>query len=324
MRLVVALGGNAMTAADGSARPEEQAAAIEQAVGPLADLVVTGHQLVITHGNGPQVGNLLVKNELAAAVVPPVPLDWCVAQTQATIGVLIMNGLDAALSRRGSSVRTATLVSRTVVDGAAAGFTEPAKPIGRYRPRAEAAVMMRHGQTWQDRGERGWRRVVASPEPLACLDAPAVAAMLSAGYVVVCSGGGGVPVVQLGPGRYRGVEAVIDKDLTAALLAAELDAERLIIATDVDSAMLDYGTRHQRPLRRIGRSALEALAANGAFGRGSMGPKVTAACRFVAASGGTATIASLTKLADAVAGRAGTIVLPDAATDPEIEGESIA
>ena len=158
----------------------------------VADLVTSGHEVVLTHGNGPQVGNLLVKNELAASVVPPVPLDWCGAQTQGTIGVLVLNALDAALARRGDPTRTAVLVSRTLVAADDPHFAEPSKPIGRYLPRDEAAVMIEHGQTWQDRGERGWRRVVASPEPLECLDAHAARALLFAGFVVVCAGGGGV------------------------------------------------------------------------------------------------------------------------------------
>jgi carbamate kinase len=308
MRIVIALGGNAMTAPDGSARPADQQAAIDRAAEPIAELVCAGHQVLITHGNGPQVGNLLVKNELAAAVVPPVPLDWCGAQTQATIGLLIMNALDRALTARGSRVATATLVSRTLVDVDDPGFTRLSKPIGRYLPAAEAALMRAHGQHWRDFGERGWRRVVASPEPLECLDSAAALALLSAGYLVVCSGGGGIPVVADGPRNYRGVEAVVDKDLTAALLAASVRADRLVIASDVEHVMLDFGTAHARPLGRVPVSVLSALSGDGMFSAGSMAPKVTAACRFVRATGQPATITALTALDDALAGRTGTIV----------------
>ncbi len=312
MRIVIALGGNAMTAADGSARPQDQRAAIELAAGPIADLISDGHQVVLTHGNGPQVGNLLVKNELAAAVVPPVPLDWCGAQTQATIGVLMLNALDRALAARGTSVPTAAVVSRTLVDAGDPGFSRPTKPIGRYLGEAEARVMIEHGQHWADRGERGWRRVVASPEPLRCLDAPAVVALLATGFAVVCFGGGGIPVVADGsPAGYRGVEAVIDKDLTAALLAATLSADRLIIATDVDNVVLGWGTERPRPLTGISVGELEALAAGDAFASGSMGPKVAAVCRFVRQSGRPAAITSLGAIAAALAGEAGTIVHPD-------------
>lgn len=306
MRVVIALGGNAMTAPDGSARPDDQRAAIERAMAPVADVVAGGHEVLLTHGNGPQVGNLLVKNELAAAVVPPVGLDWCGAQTQGTIGVLIMNAL-----ARYDITRVATLVSRTLVDADDAGFRAPSKPIGRYLPADEAALMIEHGQVWQDRGARGWRRVVASPRPRACVDAGAAAALLGAGYVVTCSGGGGVPVVEDGHSGYRGVEAVIDKDLTAALLAITLDADALVIATDVEAAMVDWGTPQQRPLGHVDVATLRAHAAAGAFAGGSMGPKVEAVCRFAestTATAGFAAITSLERIADAVARTSGTIV----------------
>ena len=311
MRIVIALGGNAMTAPDGSARPADQQAAVDVAAEPIAELVQAGHQVLITHGNGPQVGNLLVKNELAAAVVPPVPLHWCGAQTQATIGLLIMNALDRALTARGSAVATAALVSRTLVGADDPGFAMPSKPIGRYLPAAEAALMISHGQHWRDLGQRGWRRVVASPEPLECLDSAAALALLAAGYLVVCSGGGGIPVVRDGPGSYRGVEAVVDKDLTAALLAASVQADRLVIATDVEQVMLDYGTEHARPLGRVSVSELAELSERGLFDAGSMAPKVAAACRFVRATGRPATITALGALAAALAGRTGTIVEGD-------------
>lgn len=308
MRVVIALGGNAMTAADGSATPADQRAAIESAAEPIADLVTAGHQLVVTHGNGPQVGNLLVKNELAAAVVPPVPLDWCGAQTQATIGLLLLNALDAALARRGSPSRTAALVSRTRVAADDPAFDRPSKPIGRYLTRDEAQRMIAHGQHWEDRGERGWRRVVASPEPLECLDFPAAVALLDAGYVVVCSGGGGIPVVTGPDGSVQGVEAVIDKDLTAALLAVQLRADRLVIATDVENAVVGWGTPQARPLREISLTEIETLAADEEFASGSMGPKVAAACGFVRRTGRPAAITSLAWIAEALKGARGTIV----------------
>jgi carbamate kinase len=307
MRVVIALGGNAMTAPDGRARAEDQQRAVETAMAQVAELVGSGHQVVLTHGNGPQVGNLLVKNELAAAVVPPVPLDWCVAQTQGTIGLLVLNALERALAGRGHPPLVAALVSRTVVDANDPGFAAPSKPIGRYLPYAEARVLVDHGQTWQDRGPRGWRRVVASPRPLACLDADAVTRLADAGYVVVCAGGGGVPVVADPAGGYRGVEAVVDKDLTAALLAEAVTAEVLVIATDVPAAVLDWGTPHARPLGRITATELADHARRGHFGSGSMAPKVEAAVQF-ARTGGTAVITSLAHIAEALDGSAGTIV----------------
>jgi carbamate kinase len=309
MTMVIALGGNAMTAPDGRARPEDQRAAVAVAAESVAGIVADGTRVVLTHGNGPQVGNLLVKNEIAASVVPPVPLDWCGAQTHGTIGVLILNALDAALARRGVSTPIAVVVSRTLVDPGDRGFTDPTKPIGRYLPAAEAADLIAHGQTWRDFGSSGWRRVVASPEPLECLDAAAAAALLAAGFVVVCAGGGGVPVVRDRSGGLRGVEAVIDKDLTAAVLARQLGARTLIIATDVEAVVEGWGTGAARPIGEIPVAQMRALARDGHFQAGSMAPKVEAACRF-AEGGGRAIITSLHHIADALAGRAGTAVIP--------------
>jgi carbamate kinase len=308
MRIVIALGGNAMTSADGSAHPEDQQAAVGEAAGPIADLVAAGNEVMLTHGNGPQVGNLLVKNELAVSVVPPVPLDWCGAQTQATIGMLFMNALDAALAERGVDARTATLVSRTVVDADDPGFENPTKPIGRYLGEEDTKPLAEHGQRFVRVGDRGWRRVVASPEPLECLDAPAADVLLAQGYVVVCSGGGGIPTVRTDDG-YAGVEAVIDKDLTAALVAARLHAELLVIATDVEHVLLDWGTPDARPLGRVTAPEMRRIAAEQGFATGSMGPKVEAVTRFVERSGGTGIITSLGLLSEAVAGEAGTRIV---------------
>jgi carbamate kinase len=314
--VLIALGGNAMTSPDGRAGPEDQKAAITVAMDEVADIVASGAQVVLTHGNGPQVGNLLVKNEIAANVVPPVPLDWCGAQTQATIGFLIMNALETALSSRGVTTgRPAVLVSRTLVRADDPHFADPTKPIGRYLPADEAAAMIEHGQTWKDMGAKGWRRVVASPEPVECLDADAAHVLLDAGYTVVCAGGGGVPVARdQETGVLGGVEAVIDKDLTAALLARQLGADTLLIATDVKAVMTGWGTPQERSLGTVTVAELRELAARGEFGSGSMGPKVDAACRF-AAGGGTAIITHLAAIEEALAGRAGTVVTGGGAPD---------
>jgi carbamate kinase len=235
-----------------------------------------------------------------------VPLDWCGAQTQGTIGFLLLNALERHLTAGGLDRPVAALVTRTLVDPADAGFAAPSKPIGRYLPAAEARVMSEHGQLWQDRGERGWRRVVASPEPRAVLDAPAANALLAAGYIVVAAGGGGIPVARDATGSLHGVEAVIDKDLSAALLARAVGAQTLIIATDVAAAMLDFGTPRARPLGLVTAADLRRYADEGHFTAGSMGPKVEAACRFVEAGGDRAVITSLDLIADAVSEPAGT------------------
>jgi carbamate kinase len=311
MRVLLALGGNAMTGPDGSATPAAQIAAVEVAMQAAARLVAAGHELVVTHGNGPQVGNLLVKNELAAHVVPPVPLDWCGAQTQGTLGFTILDALDGALAGTSAVRPVAALVTRTLVDRHDPGFTHPSKPIGRYLPPEQARQMIEHGQVWEDRGEKGWRRVVASPEPREVLDVAAVRALLAAGHVVVAAGGGGIPVVRDEDGRVRGVEAVIDKDLTAALLARTLDADVLVIATDVDHAAVDWGTPRQRELGRVTLAEMRAHAAAGQFASGSMGPKVEAAIRFVEGGGPRSVITSLTHITDAVEGSFGTVIEPD-------------
>src|SRR4051794_3459040 len=181
-----------MTGPDGSATPGAQRDAIREAASHIADVVAAGAEVVLTHGNGPQVGNLLVKNEMAAHVVPPVPLDWNVAQTQATIAFTLADELDAALAVRGLQQRTAGVVTRTLVDADDPHFAEPSKPVGRFVAREEAERFIALGQRWEDRGERGWRRVVASPEPLSVVDWPAVATLAAAGFVVVCAGGGGI------------------------------------------------------------------------------------------------------------------------------------
>ena len=314
MRVLLALGGNAMTNAEGRARPEDQIAAAQVAMAAVAELLSEDVEVVITHGNGPQVGNLLVKNELAAAVVPPVPLDWCGAQTQATLGFILMDALDASLMSRGVLRRSAAVVTRALVDSDDPGFTKPTKPIGRFLPAEEAQLLVDHGETWEDRGEKGWRRVVASPEPLEIVDGPAVQALVQSGFVVVANGGGGIPVVRDGDGNLRGVEAVIDKDLGAALLARTVAADVLVIATDVPHAVLRYGTPEAADIGTVTVETMRSYAEEGHFASGSMGPKVDAACRFVEHGGARAIITDLAHLSRAVHGDGGTVVVPDTAT----------
>ena len=259
-RVVVALGGNAI-AGERGADPESQQIAVEGACEQIAELVGDGHEVAITHGNGPQVGNLLLKNDLARQVVPPVPLDWCVAQTQATLGFLIVTALEAALARRGAARMVATVVTRVLVDRDDPAWERPTKPIGRYVDADEAAERIAAGEAWEDRGERGWRRMVPSPRPLEILDRATVEALIADGAIVVAAGGGGIPMVR-DDGRLRGVEAVLDKDLTAALLARTIGAGCLLIATDVEAAAIGYGTDGQRVAGR-GRARAPARAARG-------------------------------------------------------------
>ena len=308
MRVLIALGGNAMTGADGNASVEAQQEAVAGAMAHVSGLVAAGHDVVLTHGNGPQVGNLLVKNELAASVVPPVPLHWCGAQTQATIGFLIVTALEAALADHGVDRKVAVVVTRTLVDGDDPGFQTPTKPVGRFLSQHQAQRFVAMGQTWADRGAKGWRRVVASPEPLEILDAAAIDALVASGFVVVGAGGGGIPVARDADGSLRGAEAVIDKDLAAVVLARTVNAEALVIATDVEAAVKGYGTPEAEPIGRVTPEEMRAIAAEGHFASGSMGPKVEAAVRFVEQGGHRSVITSLEQIEPAARGEVGTVV----------------
>jgi carbamate kinase len=304
-RVVVALGGNAI-AGERGADPESQRLAVEAACEQIAELVAHGHEVVITHGNGPQVGNLLLKNDLARDIVPPVPLDWCVAQTQATLGFLIVTALEAALARRGDDRLVSTVVTRVLVAADDPAFAEPSKPIGRYVDEQDARERIAAGEAWQERGERGWRRVVPSPQPLEILDRGTIEALIADGAIVVACGGGGIPMMREG-GRLRGVEAVLDKDLTGALLARTVGAACLVIATDVEAAAVGFGTERQEWLGAVDAERLRELLALGEFTGGSMAPKVEAAIAF-ADAGGRSVITSLDRLREGVEGAVGTRV----------------
>jgi carbamate kinase len=313
-RTVIALGGNAISPAGTAGTAEEQTANLHRSMRQVAELVAAGlGQLVLTHGNGPQVGNVLIKNDLAKHVVPPVPLDWCVAQTQATIGFTIANTLTHELAARGLRLPVVPVVSRVLVDRDDPGFATPTKPIGGYLTDAdEVARREADGEVFVRQGDRGWRRVVASPEPRACVDRPAIELLLDDGAVVVANGGGGIPVVDDGDGPLRGIEAVIDKDLAGARLAEEIGATRFVVLTDVDGVALDHGTPQERWLGTVAPAELRAAQQDGQFAAGSMGPKVEAVCRFVERTGGVAAIASLDDAVGAVRGDAGTQVRGDA------------
>ena len=305
-RLVVALGGNAI-AGERGADPESQRLAVEGACEQIAVLVEHGHDVVITHGNGPQVGNLLLKNDLARHVVPPVPLDWCVAQTQATLGFLIVTALEEALRRRGIERLISTVITRVLVNPEDPAFAAPTKPIGGYVSAEDAAERIAAGEAWEERGERGWRRVVASPEPLEIIDRGTIAALMAEDAIVIAAGGGGIPVFRDEEGHLRGIEAVLDKDLTGALLARTAGADCFLIATDVEAAAVGFGTDAQEWLGAVDAGRLRELLAAGEFGTGSMGPKVRAALAF-ADAGGRSVITSLERLREGVEGDAGTRV----------------
>jgi carbamate kinase len=309
--VVVALGGNAILQPGQVGTFEEQLFNIDAAMRRIAALAAAGWRVVLTHGNGPQVGNLLIQNALAARTVAPMPMDVCGAESQGQIGYLAAQSLANHLRRRKLAAPVVCLVTQVAVDARDPAFASPTKPVGPFYAEAEAQrMMLEEGTAMREDAGRGWRRVVPSPEPIEIVELAAVRGLVESGAVVVCSGGGGVPVTRR-RGALSGTDAVIDKDLAAALLARELAADALLILTDVKCAYADYGTPEQRPLGSLSASEMRALAAAGHFKAGSMGPKVEACLRF-AESGGEAVIASLTEVEEALAGSAGTHILPDA------------
>lgn len=303
--VVIALGGNAILQPGQRGTVAEQRANIATACEEVARVLAGGHRVILTHGNGPQVGNILLQNEEARAVVPPCTLDLCGAQSQGLIGYLFQQELQRRTGRPAVS-----LVTQVVVDPADPAFTNPTKPVGPfYTPDAALRLQEERGWAMKEDAGRGWRRVVPSPEPRRVVEVEAIRRLADGGGLVVACGGGGVPVAE-DAGTLSGLEAVIDKDLTAAVLARDLGAELLVILTDVDAVALHYGRPAQRPLGAVTVAELERHAADGHFRAGSMRPKVEAAVRFVRGGGARAAIASLARAAEAVAGSAGTQVTP--------------
>lgn len=291
MRLVVALGGNAILRRDERGTADEQRVGIREACEGLADLAASGHSLIVVHGNGPQVGALLIQHDAARTTVPPMPLDVLVAQTQGGIGYLLQQELDAALRGRGIPKQVVTVVTEIEVDPADPAFTRPTKPIGPYLSAAEAGRLHRSGVPVVELPGGAWRRVVASPRPRAMVGEQALRALVDLGAVPIVAGGGGVPVIPDDDG-YRGVEGVIDKDLAAALVADVADAGALVILTDVDRVIVDRGTKAERAAPQLTVAEAEAALAAGQFPPGSMGPKIEATVR-AARAGRRAIIASL-------------------------------
>jgi len=310
MRVVVALGGNALSPAGGTGTADEMRAALARTSETLADLVARDVSLVITHGNGPQVGRILLQQEYAAEHVPPMPMDVCGAQSQGQIGYLLAQSLDSALRRRGLPTRALCLVTQVVVNGRDPAFRRPTKPVGPSYERPEAQrIAHQTGHVFRIMPDRRWRRVVASPAPLRIVEEEPLLQIIDAGHVVVAAGGGGVPVVEHRR-ELRGVEAVVDKDLTAARLASLVRADVLLILTAVPRVQVGFGTADAHSLDRVSAAEARSLLAAGEFPEGSMGPKVSACLAFLDAGGPRAVIAALDDAADAVFGDAGTTFVP--------------
>ncbi|MBN9244914.1 MAG: carbamate kinase [Mesorhizobium sp.] len=296
MRIVVALGGNALLKRGEPMTAENQRANVRRAAVELAELVKAGHSLVITHGNGPQVGLLAL--QAAATSGTPFPLDVLDAETAGMIGYVIQQELGNVVKDR----PVATLLTQVRVDPHDPAFATPTKPIGPVYDEATARRLAAE-RGWAVAPDNDkWRRVVPSPKPLEILEAAVLAFLVEHGVIVICAGGGGIPVVELNGGGIAGVEAVIDKDLASSLLARQLGADMLVMLTDIDAVYLDWGMPKARPLSRLQAGDLSAAA----FASGSMGPKVEAAIAFATETGQPAAIGKLEDAVEIVAGRRGT------------------
>jgi carbamate kinase len=308
--VVIAIGGNASYPPTIRGLAEEQLALMETAAEHLVSIVRSGYRLVLTHGNGPVVGNILFRMARTADELPPMPMDICVAHSQGGMGYMLQQTLANVLHRHGIDAAVSSIITRVEVNANDPGFAAPTKPVGRFFAKDEADRLAReHGWRFVEDAGRGYRRVVPSPVPHAILDLPTIRALLAAGTIPIAAGGGGIPVVRDANGDYAGVSAVIDKDLTSALLAAELQAETLVMLTAVDRVALDFGRPTQRPIDRMTADEAQRHFDDGQFPAGSMGPKITAALRYLARGGGKAVITSLDRTCDALRGDAGTTIV---------------
>lgn len=307
-RVVVAIGGNSLIADPKRQTLDDQFAAARETDHHIGGLVAQGFDVTVVHGNGPQVGFILLRSELARDELHEVPLDVCVADTQGAIGYTLQQTLVEDLQQRGIDRGVVTVVTQVEVDPDDPAFAHPTKPIGSFMT-AEEAAERRDQQGWDvvEDANRGWRRVVASPRPQRIVELPAIRHLLEGGFVVIGVGGGGIPVARNAAGELRGVAAVIDKDHAAAMLAEELGATRLIISTAIEQVALDFGTPEQRFVDHLTLEEARAYLAEGThFAPGSMAPKIAAVIDFLTAGGEEAVITTPQRLEEAVAGEAGT------------------
>lgn len=303
---VLAIGGNSLIRSKDRSSFADQLATTAETCRHIADLVEAGNGVVVTHGNGPQVGFILIRSHLARNRLPEVPLDACNAQTQAEIGYMIQQSLDNQFKQRGIAKPVVTVVTQVVVDSADSAFQHPSKPVGPFYTKGEAARLERElGWVLREDAGRGFRRLVPSPRPVEVVEKPEVQSLLQSGAVVVACGGGGIPVIR-DNGTLKGVAAVIDKDLASSLLAARLGAERLVISTAVEHVYLNYGLANQQPLGNVSVVEMHKHQAARQFPAGSMAPKIEAALDFLEHGGREVIITDPDHLADALAGRAGT------------------
>jgi carbamate kinase len=312
--VLIAIGGNSVIKDISRQDVEAQYEAICETAIHIADLIESGCNVVITHGNGPQVGFLLRRSEIAQAVegLHPIPLVSCGADSQGALGYQIQQAMDNEFRKRGMDKLSVSVVTQVLVDRNDPAFGNPTKPIGSfYNDDMLQAVKAEHPE-WvmvNDAG-RGWRRVVASPEPLEILETKAIQSLVESGYCVVAAGGGGIPVFRGENGFLKGVDAVVDKDFASGLLASNLKADTLVISTGVPKVYIDYGKPAQKSLDRVTVAELKRWAAEGHFAAGSMLPKVKAVIRFMERGGREAVITNPESLSEAVSGNGGTHVVP--------------
>lgn len=305
---VVALGGNALSPPGERSTIADQFRHTRDSLGPIVDLAAEGWNVCIVHGNGPQVGDELVRNEVARADVAPLPLGVLVASTAGWIGYMIQQSIENALARSGIERPVVTVITQVEVNQNDPGLSNPTKFIGHEIPETRAKTLESEGHHVKLDSRGGYRRVVGSPSPLAIHEIVVIRKLVEDGVIVIAAGGGGIPVYRDNKSGLEGIDAVTDKDLSAAVLARELNAELLLILTDVDAVYADWGKESQRPLARITIDEADVLDAAGAFGEGSMAPKVRAAVDYVRRTGGRAIITELSRGLDAVHGRAGTTI----------------
>ncbi len=306
---VVAVGGNSLIRAGEKGTIAEQMSNVRRTADALIALIAEGYSLVITHGNGPQVGAALLRSERAADEAYRLPLDVCVAATQGEIGYLLQQALTERLSRAGLKRPVVSLLTQVVVAKDDPAMTHPTKPIGPFYSQRDAeSRRAQFGWAVVDDAARGWRRVVPSPRPIEIIEEAAIRALVQTGALVIACGGGGIPVVREN-GHFTGVDAVIDKDSASLLLALKLEADLLVISTDVERVYVDYKKPTQRALDEVDVAELRQLYDAGHFPPGNMGPKIAAALTFVEQSGGRALITSYERLLDGIRGKAGTHVV---------------
>jgi carbamate kinase len=314
---VIALGGNALAPAGENSTIYDQFRHTRESLGPIVDLALEGWSVCVVHGNGPQVGDELVRNEAAREEANPLPLGVLVAATAGWIGYMIEQSFENALRRANSHRRVATIITQVEVDPADPALRHPSKFIGRALTPERAGELQAEGHLIKANGHGNLRRVVGSPAPIRVRELAVIRTLVRKGFLVIAAGGGGAPVYEHPTLGWEGVDAVVDKDLVAAVLARDLGAELLLILTDVDAVYADWGTPSQRPLRRITADEAVQMDNEGAFGEGSMAPKIRASVDFVRRTKGRAIITSLENGKQAARGKAGTTITSTTATENE-------